>query len=65
MHGVRTLSVTQTTFTDTLSERSEVKGYSEIPDSPPVELGPTTGKDTVVNRPYLSDGEGDATGDSH
>ncbi|CAM9711803.1 unnamed protein product [Sphacelaria rigidula] len=47
-----TLSVTQTTFTDTLLKRFEVRGYSEIPASVSANLGPTTGEDTVVNRPY-------------
>ncbi|CAM9417825.1 unnamed protein product, partial [Sphacelaria rigidula] len=47
-----TLSVTQTMFTDTLLKRFEVRGYSEIPASVSVKLGPTTGEDTKVNRPY-------------
>ncbi|CAM9820538.1 unnamed protein product, partial [Sphacelaria rigidula] len=46
------LSVTHTTFTDTLVTRFEVRGYSEIPASVSVELGPTTREDTGVNRPY-------------
>ncbi|CAM9893445.1 unnamed protein product, partial [Sphacelaria rigidula] len=47
-----TLSVTQTTFTDTLLKRFEVRGYSEIPASVSVKLGPTTDEDKKVNRPY-------------
>ncbi|CAN0036990.1 unnamed protein product [Sphacelaria rigidula] len=47
-----TLSVTQTTFTDTLLKRFEVRGYSEIPASVSVKLGPTTGEDKTVVRPY-------------
>ncbi|CAM9598633.1 unnamed protein product [Sphacelaria rigidula] len=47
-----TLSVTQTTFTDTLLKRFEVRGYWEIPASVSVKLGPTTGEDKKVNRPY-------------
>ncbi|CAM9597236.1 unnamed protein product, partial [Sphacelaria rigidula] len=47
-----TLSVTQTTFTDTLLKRFEVRGYSEIPASVSVKLGPTPGEDKKVNRPY-------------
>ncbi|CAN0073780.1 unnamed protein product [Sphacelaria rigidula] len=42
-----TLSVTQTTFKDTLLKRFEVRGYSEIPLSVPFKLGPTTGKDII------------------
>ncbi|CAM9505654.1 unnamed protein product, partial [Sphacelaria rigidula] len=47
-----TLSVTQTSFTDTLLKRLEVRGYSEIPASVSVKLGPTTGEDKKVDRPY-------------
>ncbi|CAM9949757.1 unnamed protein product, partial [Sphacelaria rigidula] len=49
-----TLSVTQTTFTftDTLLKCFEVRGYSEIPASVSVKLGPTTGEDKKVNRSY-------------
>ena len=47
-----TLSVTQTTFADTLMRRFEVKGYSEIPASTSVYLGPRTSEDTKVDRPY-------------
>ncbi|CAN0083907.1 unnamed protein product, partial [Sphacelaria rigidula] len=50
--GRSTLSVTQTTFTDTLLKRFEVRGYSEIPASVSVKLGSTTGEDKQVNRPY-------------
>ncbi|CAM9835083.1 unnamed protein product, partial [Sphacelaria rigidula] len=46
-----TLSVTQTTFSDTPLERFEARGYSEIPASVSVTLGPTTGEDKKVNRP--------------
>ncbi|CAN0035020.1 unnamed protein product, partial [Sphacelaria rigidula] len=47
-----TLSVTQTTFTNTLLKCFEMRGYSEIPASVSVKLGPTTGEDKKVNRPY-------------
>ncbi|CAM9794554.1 unnamed protein product, partial [Sphacelaria rigidula] len=47
-----TLSVTQTTFTDTLLKRFEVRGYSEILASVSVKLGLTPGEDRKVNRPY-------------
>ncbi|CAN0005911.1 unnamed protein product, partial [Sphacelaria rigidula] len=53
-----TLSVTHTTFTDTLLKRFEARGYSEIPTSVSVKLGPTTGEDTKVNRPYCNAVEG-------
>ncbi|CAN0007851.1 unnamed protein product, partial [Sphacelaria rigidula] len=46
------LSVTQTTFTDTLLKRFEVRGFSEIPASVSVKLGSTTGEDKKVSRPY-------------
>ncbi|CAM9757375.1 unnamed protein product, partial [Sphacelaria rigidula] len=47
-----TPSVAQTTFTDTLLKRFEVRGYKETPASVSVKLGPTTGEDKKVNRPY-------------
>ncbi|CAM9474333.1 unnamed protein product, partial [Sphacelaria rigidula] len=47
-----TPSVTQTTFTDTLLKRFEVRRYSEIPATVSVKLWPTTGEDKKANRPY-------------
>ncbi|CAM9964020.1 unnamed protein product [Sphacelaria rigidula] len=53
-----TLSVTQTTFTDTLLKRFEVRGYSEIPASVSVKLGPTTGEDKKVIAYTVTQGGG-------
>ncbi|CAM9350184.1 unnamed protein product [Sphacelaria rigidula] len=59
-------AVTQTTFTDTLLKRFEVRGYSETPASVFVRLGPTRSRDTVVNRPYRNAvGDGDVADNSH
>ena len=47
-----TISVSQTTFADTLLKRFEVQGFSDVPASVSAQLGPTTGADTRVKRPY-------------
>ena len=47
-----TISVSQTTFADTLLKRFDVQGFSDVPASVSAQLGPTTGADTRVKRPY-------------